>query len=156
MRDARLVERALELRALSEKAEKRLADEAACARGEQIFSRWIGVAHDKAAVERHHRRGEQIQAGERAHLAVEVAQLSAQRFDVFLVDFEAVFVRLQALEHARVVALLARALRFLLGQVLLRLRKKLLLGGELLFQKSEERRVGKECRAWLSWYHYTE
>src|SRR3989441_4645822 len=60
--------------------------------------------------------------------------LSAQRFYVFLMDLEAVFVRLQALKDARVIALVARAHRFLLRQVLLRFRQKLLLGGELLFQ----------------------
>src|SRR2546427_6044285 len=63
-----------------------------------------------------------------------VAELSAQRFYVFLMNFEAVFVRLQPFQHARVIALVARAHRFLLRQVLLRLRQELLLGGELLFQ----------------------
>src|SRR3989475_7213149 len=55
-----------------------------------------------------------------------VAELSAQRFYVFLMNFEAVFVRLQPLQHARVIALVARAHRFLLRQVLLRLRQELL------------------------------
>src|SRR5438445_11440908 len=103
MRCARRVSRALESSALRETAEKRLADQAAHSGGQQIFSRRSGIAHDKAVVERHHRRGEQIQAGERGHLAVEVAELSAQRFYAFLMDLEAVFVRLQSLKDARVI-----------------------------------------------------
>ena len=65
MDDARLLERALELGALGEEAEERLADQAARAGGEQVFGRRVGVAHHELIVEHHHCRGQQVEAGER-------------------------------------------------------------------------------------------
>jgi len=86
-----------------EKAEKRLADQAAHGRGQQIFSRGIGVAHDKALVERHHRVAKQIQAGERGHLAVEVASSRAALLR-FSDGLRGCLCTAAALQHARVIA----------------------------------------------------
>src|SRR4051812_44963442 len=67
-------------------------------------------------------------------LAVLVRQLALERFYVLLVGFDAVLERLQALEHSRIVALVAGAYRFLLRELVLRLCEAGLLAGELLLQ----------------------
>src|SRR4051812_8533910 len=67
-------------------------------------------------------------------LAVLVRQLALERFYVLLVGFDAVLERLQALEHSRVVALVAGAHAFLLGELLLRLGEIGFLAGELLLE----------------------
>src|SRR5438067_1070497 len=67
-------------------------------------------------------------------LAVEIAQLSPQRLDIFFVDLDVVLEGLQPFQHLRKVALVAAALRFLLGELLLRLGEQPLLGGEFLLQ----------------------
>jgi hypothetical protein len=63
--DARLLERALEVRALGEQAQERLADQAAGAGGEKVLGGGVGVAHGELVVQHHHCRGQQVQAGER-------------------------------------------------------------------------------------------
>src|SRR3954466_2755400 len=67
-------------------------------------------------------------------LAVLVRQLALERFYVLLVGFDAVLEGLQALEHSRVVALVAAAHAFLLRELLLRLGEIGFLAGELLLE----------------------
>ena len=64
MRGERIAERALERLAFDEELQERQAVQALRAGGEQVFGGGIGVAHDELLVQRHHRRGEQFQAGE--------------------------------------------------------------------------------------------
>ena len=138
--DARLVERALELVALGEEAEERLADEAARSGGEQVLGGGVGVAHHELVVEHDDRGGEQVEAGEsgRGHLvarhlrgpaALQRLRLASSRFSAsmfFSWLSTLVLERLQTLCDARVVALVAAAHRLLLGQRLPRLVEQLL------------------------------
>src|SRR6185436_3804237 len=62
----RFVERALELGALGEEAEKRMPDQAARPGGQQVLRGGIGIAHDVIVIQHDDRRGEQVQAGERS------------------------------------------------------------------------------------------
>src|SRR5687768_15064270 len=69
-----------------------------------------------------------------ATLAVEVRQLALERFYVLLVGFDTVLVGLKPLEDPRVVALVAAAHRFLLGERLARPHEILLLRDQLLLE----------------------
>src|SRR6266849_2734020 len=61
---ARLTQRALELLALGKELQERLAEQAFRAGSEQVFRRWIGVAHHQRPIERHDGGGQQFKAGE--------------------------------------------------------------------------------------------
>ena len=64
MRGERIAERALERLAFDEELQERQAVQALRAGGEQVFGGGIGVAHDEVLVERHDRRGEQLESRE--------------------------------------------------------------------------------------------
>src|SRR5258708_29194873 len=138
VRGERLAQRAFELGALDKKLQKRLPVEALRAGGEQVLGGGVGVAHDELAVERDYCGGQQLQSGELlpwgGHLAVQVAQFTLERFDVLFVRFDAVLVRLKALEHARVIALVAAARLLPRCKLLACLGERGLLVVELAFQ----------------------
>ena len=67
MRGERIAERPLERLAFDEELQERLAVQALRAGSQQVFGSGIGIAHDEALIERHDRRGEQLQSRERSH-----------------------------------------------------------------------------------------